>query len=112
LIIGQPISCRNAGPRIFMKPALTTRSGRCAATALASAASQAARSANRRAAVRSGHPGALGAGEALDAGAVGGDAHHPRGYRGSAAASSSACSSVPEPDTSTTTRAGTGTSIR
>ena len=58
------------------------------------------------------HAGALGAGEALDAGPVGADGDHPRGVLGVPAASSSACSRVPEPDTRTTTRAGTGTSTR
>ena len=40
-----PNRARNAGPTSFMKPAETTRSGSCSATAAASAASQAARSA-------------------------------------------------------------------
>ena len=57
-------------------------------------------------------PGALGPGEPLDAGAVGSDGDDLRRVAGSAVASSSAWSSVPEPDTSTTTRAGTGSCTR
>ena len=96
-----------------MNPALTTRSGRCSATALARAASQAARSAKSfDPQVERGHACALRPGEALDAGPVRADAHHARRVLGSTAASSNACSSVPDPDTSTTTRAGTGTSTR
>ncbi|SLI01942.1 Uncharacterised protein [Mycobacteroides abscessus subsp. abscessus] len=43
-MIRPPKRSMNAGPRIFMKPADTTRSGRYAATASVSAVSQAPRS--------------------------------------------------------------------
>ena len=66
-----------------MNPALTTRSGWCSATALASAASQARpvgvvgdRAGERR------HAGPLGAGQALDAGPVGPDGDDPRRVAG------------------------------
>ncbi|CAM5687100.1 hypothetical protein SCALM49S_06109 [Streptomyces californicus] len=44
LTVRPPKAARNAGPTIFMKPADTTRSGRCSATSAASASSHAPRS--------------------------------------------------------------------
>ena len=60
-----------------MKPALTTRSGRCASTAAVSAASQPVRSGwSRRADDEARHPGPLRPGQAFDPAAVGADRDH------------------------------------
>ena len=104
-----PNRARNSLPTIFMNPAETTRSGAYAAVASASAASHSSReswSLTRQTKV--GSPGPLGALQTGDAVAVGADGHDLGAVAvGSAAmASSRACRFVPDPETSTTRRAG------
>ena len=108
LIIRPPNRSRNAGPTSFMNPALITRSGSYPATRSVRPKSQAARSSSRRVRVDEGRHVEGGRAFAARRSRRGRRRRPPpvRRTPGSALASSKACSRVPEPEMSTTSRAG------